>query len=39
MPFSRDAFLDVFAVYNHTWWPVALAVWMATLVAFVVRLA
>jgi hypothetical protein len=38
MPFSRDAFLDVFAVYNSAWWPVALALWMATLVAFVVRL-
>jgi hypothetical protein len=39
LPFSREAFLDVFAVYNTLWWPVALTLWTATLIAFVVRLA
>jgi Family of unknown function (DUF6064) len=37
MPFSRDAFLDIFAIYNGAWWPAALALWIATLVAFVIR--
>jgi hypothetical protein len=35
LPFSHDAFLDVFAVYNRTWWPVAVVLWIATLVAIV----
>ena len=38
LPFSRDAFFDVFAAYNDAWWPVALVLWTATLVAFVIRL-
>ncbi len=32
LPFSTDAFLDVFADYNAACWPVALALWAATLV-------
>ena len=35
LPFSHDAFLDVFAAYNTTWWPAALALWIATLAAVV----
>jgi hypothetical protein len=38
LPFSRDAFLDVLAAYNASWWPVALALWLVTLFAFAVRL-
>jgi len=34
MPFSRDAFFDVFATYNNEFWPLALILWVATLVAF-----
>jgi uncharacterized protein DUF6064 len=34
MPFSRDAFFDAFATYNHAFWPLALILWIATLVAF-----
>ena len=30
LPFSRDAFLDVFAAYNTSWWVVALAFWILT---------
>jgi hypothetical protein len=35
LPFSRDAFLDVFAAYNTALWPFALLLWAATLAAFV----
>lgn len=35
LPFSRDAFFDVFGAYNEAWWPVALVFWTATLAAFV----
>ena len=35
LPFSRDAFLDVFGVYNTLLWPMAAALWIATLLAFV----
>jgi hypothetical protein len=38
LPFSRDAFFDVFGAYNDAWWPIALLFWTATLVAFVSRL-
>jgi hypothetical protein len=38
LPFSRDAFLDILAAYNAFWWPVALALWLVTLLAFVLRL-
>lgn len=31
LPFSHDAFLEVFAAYNTAWWPVALVLWIATL--------
>src|SRR5262245_56542265 len=37
MPFSRDAFFDVFATYNHAFWPLALILWIATLIAFTVH--
>ena len=33
LPFSESAFLDAFAAYNRTLWPVAVALWTATLVA------
>jgi hypothetical protein len=35
LPFSRDAFLDVFAAYNQIFWPVALTLWLATAAAFI----
>jgi hypothetical protein len=35
LPFSRDAFLDVFGVYNTLLWPIAAALWIATLLAFI----
>jgi hypothetical protein len=35
LPFSTDAFLDVFAAYNTALWPVALLLWAATVAAFV----
>src|SRR6476661_1524087 len=34
MPFSRDAFFDAFATYNDAFWPLALMLWLATLIAF-----
>jgi len=37
MPFSRDAFLDVFATYNDAFWPAALMLWFATLIAFILH--
>jgi Family of unknown function (DUF6064) len=37
LPFSRDAFLDVFAVYNTSVWPIALAFWIATVWALIAR--
>jgi hypothetical protein len=33
LPFSHDAFLDVFGAYNAAWWPFALLLWIATLAA------
>ena len=30
LPFTHDAFLDVFGHYNTTLWPVALILWFAT---------
>lgn len=30
LPFSHDAFLDVFAAYNVRWWPAAVLLWVAT---------
>jgi len=38
LPFTRDAFIDLFGIYNASWWPVVLVLWVATLVAFVLRL-
>lgn len=35
LPFTRDQFLDVFAEYNEALWPVAIALWVLTAVAFV----
>lgn len=29
LPFSSEAFLDVFARYNMTLWPAALVLWLA----------
>jgi len=37
MPFSRDAFFDTFATYNEAFWPVALVLWIATLIAYTLR--
>ena len=36
LPFTRDAFLDVFAAYNEVLWPVAVTLWLLTAFAFVV---
>jgi hypothetical protein len=30
LPFTTEAFFQLFADYNATWWPVALALWLAT---------
>lgn len=35
LPFTRDAFLDVFAAYNERLWPVAVGLWLLTVYAFV----
>jgi hypothetical protein len=35
LPFSRDAFLDVFGAYNTLLWPVAAVLWIATVLVFV----
>jgi hypothetical protein len=37
LPFSQTDFLDVFGAYNTAWWPVVLALWIAT-VAFSIAL-
>jgi len=34
MPFTRDAFLDVFAAYNQAVWPWVLGLWMVTGMVF-----
>lgn len=39
LPFSREAFFDVFAVYNNALWPFVLALWAATLLALIARVA
>ncbi|HXJ70365.1 MAG TPA: DUF6064 family protein [Verrucomicrobiae bacterium] len=35
LPFSHEQFLDVFAAYNRLLWPVAVLLWLATLMALV----
>jgi len=30
LPFTPEAFFQLFADYNATWWPVALALWLVT---------
>jgi hypothetical protein len=30
LPFTHDAFLDVFGAYNAAWWPAAVVLWVAT---------
>jgi hypothetical protein len=30
LPFTHDAFLDVFGAYNTAWWPSAVVLWAAT---------
>lgn len=35
MPFTADAFLDVFAAYNLSLWPLVAALWLATVTVFV----
>jgi hypothetical protein len=35
LPFSHDAFLDVFPACNRTWWPVAVVLWIATVAAII----
>jgi hypothetical protein len=34
LPFTRDQFLDVFAGYNESLWPIAIAIWLLTATAF-----
>jgi hypothetical protein len=38
LPFTPGQFLDTLAAYNNSFWPVALALWIATVAAFVSRL-
>lgn len=33
LPFARFEFLDVFAAYNHAYWPAAVLLWLLTAVA------
>ncbi len=33
LPFSHDAFLDVFGAYNTALWPAVVALWLATAAA------
>jgi hypothetical protein len=35
LPFTRAAFLDVFAAYNRAWWPIAVLLWVVSLLAVV----
>lgn len=35
MPFTPDAFLDTLAAYNRALWPLAAALWVATVAVFV----
>jgi hypothetical protein len=30
LPFTHEAFLDVFGAYNAAWWPAAVALWVAS---------
>jgi hypothetical protein len=30
LPFTHEAFLDVFGAYNLAWWPAAVALWVAS---------
>lgn len=39
LPFSELQFLDVFALYNQTLWPVALGLWLVTAAVIVAWLA
>jgi hypothetical protein len=39
LPFTRDQFLDVFAAYNATLWPGAVALWFASAVMAALLLA
>jgi len=38
LPFSADAFFDLFAAYNAQLWPVAVLLWAATAWTFVMVL-
>jgi hypothetical protein len=33
LPFTRVEFLDVFAAYNRVWWPIAVLLWVVSLLA------
>jgi hypothetical protein len=35
LPFSADAFFEVFASYNRAWWPAALALWLVAAVVVI----
>jgi hypothetical protein len=35
LPFSRDQFLDVFADYNESLWPIVVVLWLLTAAAFI----
>ena len=35
LPFTREQFFDLFAAYNTSLWPVAVALWLASCLAFV----
>ena len=37
LPFTQQEFLDVFGAYNSTAWPVVIALWVVTMLAFVPR--
>jgi hypothetical protein len=33
LPFTRAEFLDLFAAYNRAWWPIAVLLWVVSLLA------
>ena len=35
LPFTRTEFFDVFAAYNESFWPFAIALWLLTIGAVV----
>ena len=39
LPFTREQFFDLFAVYNEALWPAAVALWTASALIVALRLS